>query len=78
MESGFDLERVIKEHRTTLLLSIVGLFLLGVGVLSTVVISFKRSEPQAEIISSQEVRMVSHRRFWLMLLVRLRSLEFIT
>jgi competence protein ComEA len=54
MEKSFDLERIFEEHRTPFLLGLVGLFLLGVGVLSTVVVSLNRSKPEVEIISSQE------------------------
>ncbi len=55
MEIRFDLEKFFEEHRTTFLLVIAGLFLLGVGVLSTVVVSLNRSKSEVEIISSQEI-----------------------
>src|SRR3989344_3748650 len=49
-----NLDRVFEEHRVTLLLALIGLFLLGVGVLSAVTIAINRSKPTVEIIPVQE------------------------
>ena len=49
-----NLDRVFEEHRVTLLLALIGLFLLGVGVLSAVTIAMNRSKPTVEIIPVQE------------------------
>ena len=54
MESRFDLAQFFEEHRTSFLLGLVGLFLLGVGVLSAVVVGLNQSKPAVEIIPAEE------------------------
>lgn len=57
MESRFDLAQFFEEHRTSFLLGLVGLFLLGVGVLSTVVVGLNQSKPAVEIIPAEEAEL---------------------
>lgn len=45
---------MFEEYRSQFILGLAGLFLLGVGVLSVVVVSFKSSGPEVEILSSDE------------------------
>lgn len=49
-----NLEQFLSEHRGTALMATLGVFLLGIGVLSAVVVSLKQSEPKIEIISLDE------------------------
>ncbi|MCH7951928.1 ComEA family DNA-binding protein [Patescibacteria group bacterium] len=57
MESRFDLAQFFEEHRTSFLLGLVGLFLLGVGVLSAVVVGLNQSKPAVEIIPAEEAEL---------------------
>lgn len=49
-----ELPEIFEENRTRMLLSLAGLFLLAVGVLSVVVVSLRQSEPEVEILSADE------------------------
>src|SRR3989344_7589506 len=52
MDATFDFRQAFEEHKARFLLVFLGLFLIGVGALSLVVLTFQRSEPQIEVISS--------------------------
>lgn len=54
MASGSTIERFIEEHRASFLLALLGIFLLGIGALSAVVLSLNQRKPQVEILSTQE------------------------
>lgn len=54
MASRLDLERYFGEHKHTLLVGLAGLFLLGIGILSAIIVSLNRDQPQVEIVSVQE------------------------
>lgn len=49
-----NLPELFEEYRSQFVLGLAGLFLLGVGVLSVVVLSLKQSEPKVEILSTDE------------------------
>lgn len=49
-----NLPDLFEEYRSQFILGLAGLFLLGVGVLSVVVLSLKQSEPKVEILSTDE------------------------
>lgn len=49
-----ELPEIFEENKKRMLLSLAGLFLLAVGVLSVVVISLRQSEPEVEILSVDE------------------------
>jgi competence protein ComEA len=55
MESRFDLVKLFDQYRIPALMAIFGLFLLGVGVLSVVFVSFNQAEPEVEILKADEV-----------------------
>lgn len=54
MDAKFDFRQALEEHKGRFLTVILGLFLLGVGALSFIVLSLQRSEPQIEVISSSQ------------------------
>lgn len=52
MENGFNLGELFDKYRVQVILAIFGLFLLGIGVLSVVVVSLNQEEPRVEILSA--------------------------
>lgn len=53
-EAGFNLRQFFEEHRVQFLCVFLGVFLLGVGALSAVVVSLNRAKPQVEVTSTSE------------------------
>lgn len=49
-----NLPELFEEYRVHFIVGLAGLFLLGVGVLSVVILSVRQSEPEVEIISVDE------------------------
>lgn len=54
MALRFDLERLISRHKSTALIGFTGLFLLGIGVISVVVVALNQAQPEVEIVSVKE------------------------